>query len=45
MDMTRSFKDDGVLFIKEVQSGEKFSLPMETPSGEKLTLEMIATLN
>ena len=45
MDMTRSFKDGGVLFIKEVQFGEKFSLPMETPYGEKLTLELIATLN
>ena len=45
MDMTRAFKDGGVLFIKEVQPGEKFSLPMETPNGEKLTLELVATLN
>ncbi len=45
MDMIRSFKDGGVLFIKEVQPGEKFSLPMETPSGEKLTFELVATLN
>ena len=45
MDMTRSFKDGGVLFIKEVQPGEKFSLPMDTPNGEKLTLELVATLN
>jgi hypothetical protein len=45
MDMTRSFKDGGVLFIKEVQPGVNFSLPMETPSGEKLTLELVATLN
>ena len=45
MDMTRSFKDGGVLFIKEVQPGEKFLLPMETPSGEKLSFELVATLN
>jgi hypothetical protein len=45
MDMTRSFKDGGVLFIKEVQPGEKFSLPMDTRNGEKLTLELVATLN
>lgn len=45
MDMTRSFKDGGVLFIKEVQSGDKFSLPIEAPSGEKLTLELIVTSN
>ena len=45
MDMTRSFKDGGVLFIIEVQPGEKFSLPMETPSGEKLTMELIVTSN
>lgn len=45
MDITRAFKDGGVLFIKEVQPGEKFSLPMETPNGEKLTLELVATLN
>ena len=45
MDMTRSFKDGGVLFIKEVQFGEKFSLPMETPNGEKLALEIVVSLN
>ena len=45
MDMTRSLKDGGVLFIKEVQSGDKFSLPIEAPSGEKLTLELIVTSN
>jgi hypothetical protein len=45
MDMTRSFKDGGVLFIKEIQPGEKVSLPMEAPNGEKLTLELVATLN
>jgi len=45
MDMTRSFKDGGVLFIKEVQPGEKFSLPMEAPNGEKLALEIVVSLN
>ena len=45
MDMTRAFKDGGVLFIKEVQPGEKFSLPMDTRNGEKLTFELVATLN
>lgn len=42
MDMTRSFKDRGLLFIKEVQPGEKFSLPipMEAPNGEKFSLPM-----
>ena len=45
MDMTRAFKDGGVLFIKEVQPGEKFSLPMDTRNGEKLTFELAATLN
>ena len=45
MNMTRSFKDGGVIFIKAVQPGEKISLPMEKPNGEKLTLELVATLN
>jgi hypothetical protein len=45
MNRTKSFKDGGVIFIKAVQPGEKFSLPMEKPNGEKLILEMITTLN
>jgi hypothetical protein len=45
MNMTRSFKDGGVIFIKAVQPGEKISLPMEKPNGQKLILEMITTLN
>ena len=45
MNMTRSFNDGGLIFTKAVQSGEKFSLPMEKPNGEKLTLELIVTLN
>ena len=45
MNMTRSFKDGGVIFIKAVQPGEKISLPMEKPNGEKFTLEMVASLN
>ena len=45
MNMTRSLKDGGVIFIKAVQPGEKISLPMEKPNGEKLILEMITTLN
>ena len=45
MNRTKSFKDGGVIFIKAVQPGEKFSLPMEKPNGEKFTLEMVASLN
>ena len=45
MNRTKSFKDGGVIFIKAVQPGEKISLPMEKPNGQKLILEMITTLN
>jgi len=34
-----------MLFVKEVESGDKFSLSMQRRNGEKLKVEMVATLN
>ena len=45
LDMVKSFKDGGMLFVKEVESGDKFSLSMQRQNGEKLKVEMVATLN
>ena len=45
LDMVKSFKDGGMLFVKEVESGDKFSLSMQRRNGEKLKVEIVATLN
>ena len=44
LDMVKSFKDGGMLFVKEVESGDKFSLSIQRQNGEKLQVEMVATL-
>ncbi len=44
LDMVKSFKDGGMLFVKEVESGDKFSLSMQRRNGEKLKVEIVATL-